>query len=362
MPDISAPSIDIFADYPRVPRPIKRIVMYPKIQPDTAAGLYLLQSFGEKLFPGIRQAPIEFWLIIPKDQDSKQLEKEGTLLLDIGHGLFDHHAANEKIGRRVECLSTVIAKYLNIDTHVALKKVLSWAKRNDIEGVGVLSDDPLDRAFSVPNLLMLMNREYSKQPERVLRIALELVAVHVRAEFHRMVGLPNEWDRLQKEGKILSFSAIQGPAELAGVSLESYDIGFASFIRAVKKKDIVVQKRTTGHTNIITKQIRSIDMRPLIQALRLAEAEKKGVRITDDTESLQRPGRMAEIEEWYYDDAANTIQNGGAFPQGMTPTRLSEMEIIDIMKQSLPLGRIGWLKRSRAQDLGSNGTAGGGEE
>jgi hypothetical protein len=357
MPENSAPSVDIFADYPRVPRPVKRIVMYPKIQPDTATALYLLQSFGEQLFPGVRKAPIEFWLILPKETDSVTLEKEGTLLLDIGHGLFDHHAANAKLGKRIECLSTVVAKYLNIDQHVALKKILAWARRNDIEGIGVMSEDPLDKAFSLPNLLMLLNREYAGQSEKVLRIALELVAVHVRSEFHRLVGLPTEWDRLQKEGKIISFEVTQGPADLLGVALESDDIGFASFIRTVKKKDIVVQKRTTGHTNIITKQLRSIDMRPLIAALRIAEAQKKGTNLTMDIEVLQRPGRMSEVEEWYYDDAANTIQNGGAFPQGLPPTRLSEHEIIGIIKQSLPLGRIGWLKRSRARDLGPNGTA-----
>lgn len=362
MPDPSAPSVDVFADYPRVPRPVKKVIMYPKIQPDTVTGLYLLQSFGETLFPGIRQAPIEFWLTIPKDQDSKTLESEGVLLLDIGHGLFDHHAANEKLGKRIECLTTLIAQYLNIETHPALKKILAWTRRNDIEGIGTMSEDPLDRAFSLPNLMMLLNREYSTQPERVLKISLELIAVHVRSEFHRMVGLPNEWDRLQREGKLLQFEAIQGPAELLGVALDSDDIGFASFIRSVKKKDIVVQRRTTGHTNIITKQVRSLDLRPVVAALRIAEAKKKNVEISSNREELQKPGRIPQIEEWYYDDAANTIQNGGAFPQGMTPTRLSPEEIIAILKQTLPGGRIGWLKQSRARDLGASATGASTEE
>ena len=177
-----------------------------------------------------------------------------------------------------------------------------------------------------------------------------------------MVGLPNEWDRLQREGKLLQFEAIQGPAELLGVALDSDDIGFASFIRTVKKKDIVVQRRTTGHTNIITKQVRSLDLRPVIAALRIAEAKRKNVEISSNREELQKPGRIPQIEEWYYDDAANTIQNGGAFPQGMTPTRLSPEEIVEILKQNLPGGRIGWLKQSRARDLGASATGAGTEE
>lgn len=357
MSDALAPSIDVFAEYPRVPRPVKKVVMYPKIQPDTVTGLYLIQSFGEALFPGIREATYEFWPAVPPEQDPRALEAQGYLFLDIGKGMFDHHAANAKLGKRVECMTTLVAQYLHLESHPALRKIIAWTRRSDLEGKGTISSDPLDKAFSLENLLMLLNREYNTQPERVLRIALELIAVHIRSEFRKAVEMPAEWERMQKEGKILSFTAYQGSAELLGVAVHSDNLAFPSFIRTVKKKDIVVQRRTTGHASVITKQIRSIDLRPAIAALRVAEAKKKGMTLPTSVEELQKPGRLLGLEEWYYDDAANTLQNGGAYTQGTMPTRLSNEEIVAILEESLPLGRIGWLKRSRARDLGPNGTA-----
>lgn len=357
MSDASVPSIDVFEEYPRIPRPVKKVVMYPKIQPDTVTGLYLIQSFGEALFPGIREATYEFWPAVPPDKDPRKLEAEGYLFLDIGKGMFDHHAANAKLGKRVECMTTLVAKYLNVENHPALRKIIAWTRRSDLEGKGTISSDPLDKTFSLENLLMLLNREYNTQSERVLRIALELIAVHIRSEFRKAVEMPAEWDRMEREGKILSFVAIQGSADLEGVAVESDNLAFPSFIRTVKKKDIVIQRRSTGHASIITKQIRSIDLRPAAAGLRVAEAKKKGIPAPTSMEDLQKPGRLVGLEEWYYDDAANTLQNGGAYTQGTTPTRLSNAEIAAILQEALPLGRIGWLKRSRARDLGPNGTA-----
>lgn len=359
MPELNAPSIeDFFADYPRVPRSVKKIIMYPKIQPDTATGLYLLQAFGAELFPGIREATFEFWPGIPQGVDPRKLEvEEGVLFLDIGKGLFDHHAANAKLERRVECMTTVVAKYLKLDTHPALKKILAWTRRSDLEGKGTISTDPLDKTFSIENLLMLLNRQYSSQPERVLRIAIELLAAHIRSEFSRIVEMPAEWDRMEQEGLILKFETRQGPADLYGVAVVSDNLSFPSYIRSAKRMDIVVQRRSTGHASVITKQIRSLDLRPVAAAFRQAEAVKKGITITTNSDELQKPGRLAEIEEWFYDDAANTLQNGGAYTQGMVATRLSNEEIVALLKEALPRGHIGWLKRSRAQDLGPNGIA-----
>ena len=320
--------------------------------------MYLLQAFGETLFPGIRTASFEFWPGVPADQDPRKMEKEESVLfLDIGKGLFDHHAANAKLGKRVECMTTVVAQYLHLESHPALRKLLAWVRRSDLEGKGTISSDPLDKTFSVENLLMLLNRQYTETPEKVLRIAIELLAAHIRSEFSKTTEMPEEWDRMEREGKILSFEVVQGPAELLGVAVESNNLSFPSFIRTNKRKDIVIQRRTTGHASIITKQIRSIDLRPAAAALRVAEAKKKGIAITTSLDELQKPGRLDGVEEWFYDDAANTIQNGGAYTRGFTPTRLSLEEIVELLRESLPKGRIGWLKRSRAQDLGPNGTA-----
>ncbi len=41
------------------------------------------------------------------------------------------------------------------------------------------------------------------------------------------------------------------------------------------------------------------------------------------------------MEEWYYDTTANSLQNGGIAPEGITPTKLSLDEVKEILKNGL---------------------------
>ncbi|MFA6429281.1 MAG: hypothetical protein WCV84_02165 [Patescibacteria group bacterium] len=336
-----------------MPTPIHTIALFPKIQADTSAAIYILRSFGEESFPGISSAEIVFWTAIPDGKTAEQVEREGVLTVDLG-GMFDHHLANKTSGKRTECASTIIARALGVEDHPALKKLLTWAKRDDLEGKGTISADPLDRAFGLSGIIMNLNREFRDDPRQALDIVMTILAVHVREEFRRQIELPQEWEQLEQQGKAECFALQQGSAELNAAIVESDNSALAGFLRAAKKIDLVIQRRTTNHTNIITQQLRSIDLQPVIAALRVAEADKKGVQLSASKEELMGSGRLDPIDEWYYDDAANTIQNGGVQPQGVTPTRLSKDEVIAIVKDAIPLGRIGSLKRQRTQETAAS--------
>ncbi len=331
-------------------QPVHTIAIFPKIQADTATAVYLLRSFGEALFPGIAEAKIEFWSAAPEGKSPEQLEKEGCLLIDLG-GRFDHHLMNQRSGKRSECAASLIAKYLGVEDHLALQKLLTWAKRDDLQGKGTVSADPIDRAFGLSGIIMNLNRQYHEEPQKALDIIVHLIGVHVAEEYRRHVELPREWEELEAKGKAESFILQQGSAELSTAVVESDNTTLAGFLRAAKKVDLILQRASTGHTNIITRQLRNIDLRPVIAALRLAEAEKKGLKLPASQEQLEAAGRLPEIEAWYYDDAANTIQNGGANPQGVKPTMLSKDEAVAILKDEIPKGRIGSIKYKKASEF-----------
>ncbi len=332
------------------PRPIHTVAMFPKIQADTAAAYYILKSSGEKLFPGISQAKVVFWTALPEGKTAAQLESEGFLTIDLG-GMFDHHLANEKLGKRVECVSGLIARYLGVEDDLRLKKLLAWAKRDDLQGKGTISPDPLDRAFGLSGIIMNANREYSKEPQKILNLIVLIIDLHVREEHRRQVELPEELEKLEQAGKVDVFSLQQGSAELEAMFVETDNVAMAGFLRAAKKIDLIIQRRTSGHTNIVTQQARSIDLRPLVAVLRMAEAEKKGLKLKLDEAALMSAGRMEGVEEWYYDDAANSIQNGGVNPEGVLATKLNRDEVIALVKEAVPLGTIGSLKRLKEQEL-----------
>lgn len=344
------------AEEPATPRPkpeprtVHTIALFPKIQADTAAAVCILHLFGEELFPGVSKAEFAFWTALPQEKTPQEYEAEGYLLLDLG-GAFDHHIINEQSGARTQCVATLVARHLGLDTHPALKKILAWAKRDDLEGKGTVSADPLDRAFGLSGIIMNLNRLYHKDPGFVLDTVTNVLDAHIREEYRRHVELPQEWEKLQQEGRAETFLVQQGSAELNSVYLESDNVSLAGFLKAAHKVDLVIQRASTGHTNIVTQQLRSIDLQPVVAELRLAEVGKDGRPHKIPKDVLHATGSVDVIPEWYYDDAANTIQNGGIHPQGIPATKLSKDEILAILRDTIPRGIIGSLKRKKTREL-----------
>ena len=339
-----APTKAVTSALSRAPLPINTIAIYPKIQADTATAVFIIQKYGGERYPGIETANVVFWNRVPEGQSAEDIEASGTLLLDLG-GRYDHHVSNKAEGKRSECLSTLVAKDLDVEQNPELKKVLSWAKRDDLEGKGTVSADPLDRAFGLSGIIMNFNRLYRDRLPDALRIILEIIAVHVQEEYKRTVELPQEWDRLVASGEIQFFQARQGSAGLQCSAIQSDNVAFAGFAKAAKKMDLIVQRSPTGHTNIITQQLRSLDLRPVIAALR--QAERAALGLPPVARPSTASGLADDVTNWYYDDAANTIQNGGIDPQGLPATKLSLERVIDIVKNELPKGIIGSLKREK---------------
>ncbi|MDD2785904.1 MAG: hypothetical protein PHS79_03355 [Patescibacteria group bacterium] len=331
---------------PVTPISIHTVAMFPKIQADTASAYYILKNFGKNFFPGVAQAKVVFWTALPEDKTAQQLESEGFLTIDLG-GIFDHHISNVESGKREECAASLIAQHLGVENDLTLKKLLTWAKRDDLQGKGTMSADPLDRAFGLSGIIMNANREYANDPQKSLDLITHIIDLHVHEERRRQIELPMEFEKLEQEGKVEVFSLRQGGAELEAMFVETDNVAMAGFLRAAKKIDLIIQRRTSGHTNIVTQQARSIDLRPLAAVLRLSEAEKKNIELDVDEATLMSSGRIKDIDEWYYDDAANSIQNGGVNPEGVKPTKLSRDEVVALVRDAIPLGTIGTLKRQK---------------
>lgn len=264
----------------------------------------------------------------------QQYEAEGMLLVDLPGSRFDHHI--ETHDKKTECASTLVAKYLGIINNPELKKVLMFAKRDDLEGKGTISIDPLDRAFGLPGIIMSMNRVHVNHPNAILDLVISIYEAHVYEEYKRTVEMPQEWKELKAQGiaKEVVVPAMQGPMLL--VYLTSDNTSLPGFIRAYRKADVVVQRRISGHTNILTRQDKDyrLDLRPIISRIRVAEAKAGSVTLAADT-VLDKPGKVDGVPEWYYDTAANTLQNGGVNPQGVPATKLSLEEIARLVQEGM---------------------------
>lgn len=321
-----------------MPQPIHTIVIFPRPHPDNIVAIMLLKLFGEEKFPGVRNSKIEFWNSVPEGKTTDNYEAEGILLIDMGGGKFDHHTQEGGKDNTGECATTLVAKYLGVENDPALKKLLTYVKRDDLEGKGIISNDPIDRAFGLSGLIMNLNREYQNDPQKIINIVMPIFVSHYREERKRMTVLPQEWEKLQQDNKTDQFEVFQGKKLVKIVVVENDDVSLVGFLRANPdtKADIVVQRLSSGHTNLITRQTRDINLKDVAVMLRIEEARKKdAVLEITSIDELAKSARLKGVEEWYYDTTANSIQNGGIAPEGVTPTRLSLEEIKNVLKKAI---------------------------
>ena len=306
-----------------------KIIIPTRPHPDVIVGIFLLTKFGQEKYPGIKDASIEIWQNLPAGDTRESLEKKGILLLDVGGGKFDHHNTQKN-------LAQLIAEDLGIETDSSILKILTYAERDDKHGLGTVSNDPLDKAFGLSGLIASLNKTESDH-ERIVKLILPLLEAHHTEEKRRTQELPQEFEKKLKEGKAEVFEIRQGKKNLKTVVLESDNLSMAGWLKSAggQRADVVCQKKSAGFTNILTKPLKNVDLRWLAAYLRKAEAELRDRKLTCSTFDLMKEGKIAEVPEWYYDRATNSVLNGGASPKGILPTIIPLETMKDILKEAL---------------------------
>lgn len=307
------------------------IVLPTRTQPDTLVAIFILKKFGEEKLPGIKEAKIDFWQVVPPGEDEYSLDKKGVLLMDLGGGRFDHH------GKPKTTASDLISNFLGVQENPALAKLLEYARRDDFFGKGTVSPDPIDRAFGLSALIANLNKSLVKNPARVVDIILPLLVAHYNEEYRRAVELPKEFETMQAAGEVDIFEARQRDKKLKVVMLTSDSASLAGYLRSQNggKFDVVAQWLPSKHLNILTRPTKRVDLRSLAALIRMEEAVRSGQELEVDAALLSKPGRLKQVPEWYYDPATNSLQNGGLNPKEVPCTKISREDFKNIIERGL---------------------------
>lgn len=309
------------------------IVLPVRPQPDTIVAIFILKRFGERQFPGIEKAQYEFWPTLPDNKNSESLLGEGFLLIDLGGGIFDHHNKNEKT-----TASQLAADYLGQADDLSLAKLLEYARRDDFFGKGTISTDAIDRAFGLSGLVAALNKSFPRHPARVIDLILPLLAAHHAEEKRRLEEFPAAVQEKKEQGKVIEFSVKQREKKLKVIMIESDNVGLPGYLRSQigGRYDVVVQKNRAGYVNILTRPTKRVDLRSLVALIRLRESDQNSVKLADDLRLLMTPGRIPEVNNWYYDTATNSMLNGGSSPSPeIAPTRIPWLELKKITELGL---------------------------
>ena len=306
-----------------------KIIIPTRPHPDVIVGIFLLIKLGAEKYPGIKDASIETWQELPPGETNASLENKGVLLLDLGGGKFDHHNTGKNMAQ-------LVAEDLGVSKDPSVAKLLAYAERDDKHGLGTVSTDPLDKAFGLSGLVASLNKTI-EGPEKIVKIVLPLLEAHFHEEKRRTQELPEEFEKKMKEGKALVFEVKQAKKNLKVVILESDNLSMPGWLKSAggMKADVVCQRNKAGFTNIITKPLKMVDLRWPAAYVRKAEAELRDRRLKCSTFDLMKDGKIAEIPEWYYDRATNSVLNGGASPRGILPTAIPLETMTSILKEAL---------------------------
>ncbi|MES2224405.1 MAG: hypothetical protein V4478_00285 [Patescibacteria group bacterium] len=307
------------------------IALPTRPQPDTIVAIFILKKYGAAVFPGIEKCAYKILPLNGIGKSEQEYMREGTLLLDVGGGIFDHHNHPEKT-----TASNLVAEALGIKAEPSLKKLLAYAERDDFYGKGTQSDDPLDKAFGLSGLIAALNKTHSENIALVIETVLPLIAAHHSQEHTRFHEIPKEIEALKKDGKFEETEVAQKKNKLSVCFIESDSVQLPGYLRSADggKFDLVVQRRSSGHVNILTRPLKRPDLRMAAQLIRGEEYFIRTARRLANESALQAPGRNEEVPEWYFDPATNSLQNGGINPAGSPATKVAWADMKELVRKS----------------------------
>jgi len=272
---------------------------------DEIGAIFLIETFGTEEFLS-RCAP------------------EGIIRLGIGGGDFDEHPRSGQERKNDDCTTTLVAKAMNIYEEPALEKILKFIYNTDAKG----SSHPFDLA----TLTTLRYQRYEDQ-EGTVAMTLEDIRTFYNAQLQFFTTAKEEFEK-----RAIIDEIVNGNRTYKIVSIVSDNPMVNRFARSVHGADasVVIQKNTSGHTQIFTNQRHGVVLYDVVQMVRIKEQMCKGINGTiTDWKILASDGKIDGLPEWYFQEQGQILLNGSLTNQDAPPTRLKLDNIRKIVQIAL---------------------------
>ncbi|OIO39751.1 MAG: hypothetical protein AUJ72_00085 [Candidatus Omnitrophica bacterium CG1_02_46_14] len=294
-----------------------KIIFPNKPHLDPIAAAWLLLKYGENKYPGIAGAPLSVWKSgqNPSLGVLKEWEEQGIVSLDIEGGTFDHHSEKEK------SVTLLVAEVLGVDKNSELQALLRYVQEDDLAG---LHNNFGDLA-GVIKCLYKQGRDISN----IIKVTLSILDALNFKEENWHIGAKREFEAKAKIIKIK-----RGNNKLKLIVIESDNVDVANYAKQNHNAAAVIQKNSNGHVHIFTNAFHRLNIREIVAAIRLRELELNNKPIRKLAE-LRRPGKIIDVQNWFYHDALNAMMNGSAALAETPPTKISLDEIVGIVVYGL---------------------------
>ncbi|HWC57376.1 MAG TPA: hypothetical protein VG621_00255 [Candidatus Paceibacterota bacterium] len=305
--------------------PCKGIVTCYGFKNDQGVSIALLRLFGKNKYPGVENAPFIFWENSEKTPDGRpaeEWEKDGYILVSVANSKHDDHLLKHR-GEKT-CSALLVAEDLGIKDQPYLKELLKATFQRDSTGQGTSMD--------IYHFLKLMHLEWGKtNPSGVMEWYLQAIEALIvnewkffertLKEFKEKAAIKNCWH----QGKKITIA-----------SFESDDENMSRFARSKHgaKADVTIQKNSCGHVYIGSKTNSFIDFDEIVRLVRIEENKMKTDKHIPE-EKLKLPGKLSEVEEWYYGKNERRILNGSLNNTQTPATKIPFEKIISLVMRGL---------------------------
>ncbi len=308
------------------------IVTHRKPHLDEVVAIVFLLHFGDKKFPGIKDAKVIFWNSAKTPDGRTWLEwyKEGFILVGVGGSPYDEHPVDGQPRRENECAATLVAKSLGIDKEPRFKELLEYTLQNDSQG----GKSPHDLGA----LITLCNKtHFDNDPQGALEWAMQPIWWKIVQQTKFFTETKKEFDT-----KCRVIQCNHYGREITVVAGQSDDLEIGAYARSEHgaNADVTILRNSKGLTFIITKKRSGINLNHAVIGIRVQEmlAKKLSFRLNDM--ALTTDGTVPGSEEWYYDSKARWILNGSQSSIDTTPSRIPFDKLVEVVIESLNIKKF----------------------
>ena len=267
-----------------------------------------------------------------------EAKAERTQIPEILKALYDHHSEEEVIAWGLKAYGILIAaceagNYKPASTGILEDVCCSLTDKFAKTGNG----DAMRRAWTDCQKAVRNGRESLTQLKTVAELiaqsegpeaAKKWAAMGIEAIFQRQLDFELALDEILKNSYPFRAKAFVGAA-LTG---DNSQLNRAFRSNRVAEKvgrylDILIVRNTDGHVQVFSNSRSRVPMVLVVQSLRLAEADKRGIKVSPD--DLCVDGDCQQIPQWYYFAKGGMAFNGSKSHKNVEVTWLSDREILE---------------------------------
>jgi hypothetical protein len=299
------------------------VVLHYRPHLDEIVALFLAQNYGQRLFPGAKDADIEF-----RDagaalsgRSADDWEQRGTLFLGVGGGRFDEHPTPGTDQTKVTSCAQLVAGYLGVADRPELKALLAYTTDNDLTGGS-------DGRYGLARLINQLNALEITDPDVAVGTSLLLIAavVHQAKQFTLVAGR----ELKQAQRSVFTPSGGEHPLKLVVIQTDCEQVKARAFSSLGGQQAAIVQRNSKGQIQLFVNPFDQLDLAAVAADIRRAELEARDIKSLYSQAEIQVPGTLPGVPEWLYHPETGMLANGTLTSPNTPVTRLSLEKVTQI--------------------------------